>query len=159
MPFFGPGHTEVTQSSCTVKWLGCRLLRGRVSRSWLGSSYCFWWFSVIKWQLPFERSPFLPKVLIQKPEVQSHWCLKAKTHCKQPSHPPKTPWKDLRAWKGKRWAWGGGCLCNILLFPGTFILMSLLQLQTPQKKVCFIHFFNMMSWKEKKNWISPRFPL
>lgn len=107
---------------------------------------------------------YLSSVLLSSPKSQSRnlkykvidaWRLKP-TASSQATH--QNTMKRSESLKGEEVGVGGGCLCNILLFPGTFILMSLLQLQTPQKKVCFIHFFNMMSWKEKKIGFLRNFP-
>lgn len=108
------------KSHChVVQWsdlTGCHLRRGRMSGGRQQPFCCFTLYSAIKQQLPFEgpSSPSSLNVSVEKPEVQSSSCLKAKSHSK-PNHPPnhgKSKSLERDGVGGK----GMGALCKVLLF-------------------------------------------
>lgn len=122
----------IRKSHChVIQWsdvTGCRLPRGRMSGGRRQSFCCFSLYSAIKHQLPFE-GPSFPSSLnisVEKPEVQSSSCLKAKSHSK-PNHPPNHKRSKSLERMGLEWrVWGA--LCKMLLFLVRFTVISPLQL-------------------------------
>lgn len=125
------------KSHChVVQWSGVtgrHLLRRRVRGGRLQSFCCFSLYSAIKQQSPFEdpSSPSFLNVSVEKPEVQSSSCLKAKS---QTIHQTL---KDLRARKGMGLEWRvWGTLCKVLLFLVRFTNVSA-SAKDPREEVVF----------------------